>query len=200
MRIFLFNKEKKTVSILVDTSMCKVTRDSFRIKWAPEDLFPCNIQVPQQEYLMEKGTFSFLSWAVGRKQGRPPPGSEGMEFLFLLMLLAFWLPDLLPASKQTPLVPDVTVPLACFAHFIAKQQLAVWILPSVVSIWESHRALCFYLCNAANVLCSAKAVFRRMWEKRLRSEQQILGHSMVQFWNVYLWKKPSLIRYPIFLK
>lgn len=166
---------------------------------SPRNLFLCHIQVPQQEDLKEKGAFSFFSWAVGRKQGRPPCGSKRMEFLFLLMLLAFWLPDFLPASKQTPLVPDVTVPLACFAHFIAKQQLVVWILPSVISTWESHMALCFYLCNPASVLCSAKAVFRRTWEKRLRSDQQVFGHSMVQFRNVCLWKKLSLIRYPIFL-
>lgn len=151
MRIVLFNKEKKTISVLVD--MCKVTRDSFRITWAPEYLFLCSIQAPQQEYLMEKGTSSFFGWAVGRKQGRPPPSSEGREFLFLLMLLASWLPDLLPASIQTPLVPDVTVPLACFAHFIAKQQLAVWILPSVVSIWESHTAFAFIFATQHSVLC-----------------------------------------------
>ena len=52
--IFLFNREKKTISILVD--MCKSTRDSFRIPEVSEYLFPHSLEVPHQEYLMDKGT------------------------------------------------------------------------------------------------------------------------------------------------
>lgn len=50
----MFNKEKKTISILVD--MYDSTRDSFRIPGVSEYLFPHSLRVPHQEYLMDKGT------------------------------------------------------------------------------------------------------------------------------------------------
>lgn len=50
----MFNREKKTISILVD--MSESTRDSFRIPGVSEYLFAHSLGVPYQEYLMDKGT------------------------------------------------------------------------------------------------------------------------------------------------
>lgn len=68
----MFNKEKKTISILVD--MCESTRDSFRIPGVSEYLFPYSLRVPHQEYLMDKGT-SFPTEQLEGKRAETLPGS-----------------------------------------------------------------------------------------------------------------------------
>lgn len=54
LRVFLFNRENKTISNLVD--MSESTRDSFRIPGVSEYRFSHSLGVPHQEYLMDKGT------------------------------------------------------------------------------------------------------------------------------------------------